>query len=285
MDKLFKYIDYRKFLLDFYNEKKKNTRYFSYRYFSNKAGIKSPVFLKQVIDGERNLTLLTLDKFISALGLNKKEGVFFRHLVQFNQAKTALEKQEHYSVMLSMMDYVNQHRLTADQYVYFDHWYNVVVRELVCLFDFRDDWDLLAQKVRPPITPKQAKESVQLLIRLNLVKKQKNGTYRQISAAITGGSDVVSLARRSFNSMMVQLARDANESLPPDRRNVSGLTVGISPACYDVLLTELSAFKERVISIVNRDEKSSRVYQFNFQLFPVSEEVESACQPAARKAV
>ena len=86
MEKVFTYIDYRKFLLDYYNEKKATTHFFSYRYFFNKASIKSPVFLKQVIEGERNLTLQTIDKFIGALNLNKKEATFFRHLVQFNQS-------------------------------------------------------------------------------------------------------------------------------------------------------------------------------------------------------
>jgi uncharacterized protein (TIGR02147 family) len=274
MEKIFKYIDYRKFLSDYYSEKKKTTHFFSYRYFSNKANIKSPVFLKQVIEGQRNLTLQAIEKFIGALNLNKKEATFFRHLVQFNQSKTAFEKQEHYSVMLSMIDYVNEHRLTADQYIYFEKWHNSAVRELVCLHDFRDNWDLLAKSVRPAISPKDAKQSVQLLVRLNLVKKQKNGVYKQTNSAITSGSEMLSLARRSFNSTMLLLARDSNESLPPDARNISGITMGISKACYDVLLAELAAFKERIVSIVNRDEESSRVYQFNFQLFPLSEDAE-----------
>lgn len=271
MEKIFKYIDYREFLADYYNEKKKTTQFFSYRYFSNKANIKSPVFLKQVIEGERNLTLQAIEKFIGALNLNKKEASFFRHLVQFNQSKTAFEKQEHYSVMLSMIDYVNEHRLTADQYVYFEKWHNSAIRELICLYDFCDDWKLLAKCVRPAIAPRDARQSVQLLLRLNLVKKQKKGTYKQTNAAITSGSDILSLARRSFNSTMLLLARDSNESLPPEARNISGITMGISRPCYEVLLAELAAFKERVISIVNRDEGSSQVYQFNFQLFPLSE--------------
>jgi uncharacterized protein (TIGR02147 family) len=273
MEKIFTYIDYRKFLSDYYNEKKQTTHFFSYRYFSNKANIKSPVFLKQIIEGERNLTLPVIDKFIVALSLTKKEASFFRHLVQFNQSKTAFEKQEHYSVMLSMMDYVNEHRLTSDQYAYFEKWHNSAVRELVCLYDFGDNWDLLAAGVRPAITPRDAKQSVQLLQRLNLIKKRKNGTYAQVNTAITSGGEMMSLARRAFNSSMLILARDSNESLPPDTRNISGITMGISKPCYDVLLAELAAFKERIISIVNRDESGSRVYQFNFQLFPLSEDI------------
>jgi uncharacterized protein (TIGR02147 family) len=177
-----------------------------------------------------------------------------------------------------MMDYVNEHRLTFDQYVYFEKWYNSAVRELVCIYDFADNWDLLASVVKPAITPRDAKQSVQLLQRLNLIKKQKSGTYVQVNAAITSGNEMISFARRAFNSSMLILARDSNETLPPDMRNISGITMGISKPCYDVLLTELAAFKERIISIVNRDEGSSRVYQFNFQLFPLSEDITRICE-------
>jgi uncharacterized protein (TIGR02147 family) len=121
-------------------------------------------------------------------------------------------------------------------------------------------------------------------VRLNLVKRQKNGGYKQTNSAITSGGEMLSLARRSFNSTMLLLARDSNESLPPDARNISGITMGISKACYDVLLAELAAFKERVVSIVNRDEESSRVYQFNFQLFPLSEDTERIVEANKGKA-
>jgi uncharacterized protein (TIGR02147 family) len=116
MDRIFAYIDYRKFLGDYYVDKKRTTRHFSHRYFAMKAGVKSPVLLKQVIDGKRNLTSLMIEKFAQALCLNKKESVFFRNLVLFNQARTAFDKQEHYSVLLSMIDAVSEHKLSADQY-------------------------------------------------------------------------------------------------------------------------------------------------------------------------
>ena len=278
MKDIFKYIDYRAFLADFYQEKKKTTRFFSYRYFADRANIKSPVFLKQVIDGERNLTRTMIEKFISALNLNKKESVFFKNLVLFNQAKEAHEKQEHYSVMLTMMDYVQEYQLKSDQYSYFDKWYTCVVRELVCIHQFNDDFAAIAAAVKPRIRPAEAKKAVQLLLRLNLLEKQ-DGHYRQTNTAITSIDDMVALARRAFNSAMLLVARDANESLPPTVRNVSGITMGISKPCYEVLLAEMAAFKERVKAIVNQDTSSAQVYQLNLQLFPLSDDVTTISSP------
>jgi uncharacterized protein (TIGR02147 family) len=211
-----------------------------------------------------------IEKFIHALNLNKKEELFFKNLVLFNQAKTAFEKQEHYSVMLGMMEYVNENQLSSDQYTYFEQWYNSVIRELICMYDFKDNFDLIAKTVYPPIKAGEVKNAVKLLLRLKLIKKTSDGTYLQTNSAVISNDSMVALARRSFNSEMLVLARNANETISPEERNISGITMGISKACYDVLLAEMAAFKERVKVIVNQDERSSCVYQLNLQLFPLS---------------
>ena len=70
---IYQYKNYREYLRDFYAEKKnKNSRY-SYALFSQKAGLKSPNYLKRVIDGARNITHKNLRSFVVGLGLQKKE--------------------------------------------------------------------------------------------------------------------------------------------------------------------------------------------------------------------
>jgi uncharacterized protein (TIGR02147 family) len=279
MKLIYNYIDYRQYLADYYQEKKDTTRHFSYRYFAQRANIKSPAFLKDVILGKRNLTSDVTEKCIVALNLNKKEGRFFRHLVLFNQAKSASEKQDAYSVMLSMMHSVNEYQLTKKQYVYFEKWYYSVVRELVCIHDFKDNFDLLAQSVKPSITTAEARKAVALLCDLSLITKQADNTYKQQDLAITSDDPMVALARRSLNSEMLMLAKNANETIPVAERNISGITMGISKACYDVLLAEMAAFKERIKAIVNQDTASTHVYQLNMQLFPLSTIVVSPDDP------
>lgn len=273
MDNIFKYIDYRQYLAEYYEYQKANTTHFSYRYFSNKAGIKSPNFLKQVIDGDRNLTSSMVEKFISALKLNKKESVYFRNLVNFNQAKTAAEKQEYYSVILSMSGFVKEHQLTEDQYAYYKNWYNVIVRELVTLADFKNNYSLIGDYLEPPISREEVVESLELMVRLELLKKQ-NGQYVHTEPALNSGQDKnLALARRSFNKKMIELAAESLNKFEINERYAAGVTMGISKSCYDVILAEFSAFKERVIAIVDKDKDSSRVYQMNLQLYPVSRDV------------
>jgi uncharacterized protein (TIGR02147 family) len=281
MKPIYSYIDYRQFLDDFFQEKKRTTRHFSNRYFAGKIGTSSPTFFSQVVAGKRNLTGPMIEKFIDALKLSNREAIFFRNLVLFCQSKSSDEKQQYYQYLLSMMGNVDERQVSADQFKYFSIWYHAVIRELVTIHDFKDDYDKIAKAVIPPITPSQAEKSIELLMRLKLMEKKSDGCYSQTSKAITTGVDpMLALARRSFNGEMVSLAQEANKSMDKDERNISGITMGISKACYDVLLVELDAFKKRIITIVNNDRKSSRVYQFNFQIFPLSKDMADCGKPS-----
>jgi uncharacterized protein (TIGR02147 family) len=275
MKPVFSYIDYRKYLADYYQEQKSETRFFSYRYFAKKAGINSPNFLKQIIESRRSLTNQTIPKFVAALKLSEKESRYFKHLVWFNQAMTAEEKQEHYAVILSMMHTVKEQRLTADQHEYYNNWYVSVIRELVCLRDFKDNYKRMASTVSPPIGAREARFSVLLLRRLGMIRKRQDGTYYQTSTAIISNSEVDRMAVRSFNREMLRKAEKSLDEIPREERQIFGVTIGISRACYDVLTAEMIAFRDRVVAITNSDRNGSRVYQMHLQLFPLSRDTDA----------
>lgn len=272
MKSVLSYIDYRNYLRDFYEEKKQTTSFFSTRYFAKKAGLSSASFLREVIDGKKNLGKLTIDKFILALSLTGKEARFFKHLVFFNQALSVNEKQDHYAQLLSLMNSVKEFKLTARQLKVYNFWYIPVIRELACIFDFKDNFALLAKTVYPEITASEAKSAIKLLVSLKMIKKLENGMYEQCNRAIQAKSELNAMAIMEFTRAMAEKAINALVTLPKDERNFSTITCGMSRSCYELILTEISAFKDRVVTIVNKDSQAptDRVYQFNFQLFPVS---------------
>ena len=271
MQPVFEFIDYRRFLAIYYESKKETSHYFSYRYFSQKLGINSPSFLKHVIDGKRNLTTKMIERFSKALDLSAKEARYFRNLVHFNQAKTSGEKQEHYALLRAMAGMVKESVLAPDQYDYFVNWYTPVIRELICLHDFHDDYRLIAAAVKPQILPSEAKAAVALLLRMKFVERQADGKYRQTSTAITADGSITSLAVRSFTHAMLDHSKTALDAVDKKERHISGLTMGISSEAYEVIAAEIEAFKDRIKVIVNRDMGGNRIYQMNIGLFPVSE--------------
>ncbi|MBN1759925.1 MAG: TIGR02147 family protein [Chitinispirillaceae bacterium] len=270
MRSIFGYIDYRKFLAAYYKKQKEKHRYFSYRYFAQKTGINTPSFLKWIIEGKRNLTRSVTEKYIAAIKFNRREASYFRNLVLFNQAKTTKEKQEYYSVLRSMSENVKESVLNADQFDYFAWWYVPVIRELVTMYDFQGDFKKIASIIRPQILPSDAKAAVNLLLRLKLLKKMDNGTYKQKDPLLVADTTVVSLALQAYTASIIDHSKNALKDIASNERHISGMTMGISPATYSLMAAEIEAFKDRIKIIASKEKKGSVVYQMNISLFPLS---------------
>ena len=175
--------------------------------------------------------------------------------------------------MLSMMHTIKEQRLTADQHEYYNKWYVPVIRELVCLHDFKGNYKEIAAAVYPPISSRDARYAVKLLLKLKMIEKRPDGTYRQTTSAIISNSEVARMAVRNFNREMLRKAESALDNTPVEERQIYGVTIGLSKAGYDVLVSEMAAFRDRVVAITNNDKYSSRVYQMHLQFFPLSREL------------
>src|ERR1043166_5840097 len=90
--RVYDFLDYRAYLRAHYEAAKRTQRSFSFRSFAKLAGLRSPNFLKLVIEGDRNLGADSVPRFCVALGLEGPEAEFFADLVAFNQASSLAEK-------------------------------------------------------------------------------------------------------------------------------------------------------------------------------------------------
>ncbi len=274
MPSVFNYQDYRKFLADYYEEKKVSSSAFSYQNFSRKAGFTSKSFVFNVINGRKNLSRASVVKICGALSLSKTEASYFENLVYFNQAPNFTERNFYYEKLNAIAPVTgeagNMRKLRRDQYELYSNWYHTVIRSLIDLYPDIADYDRLAKMVRPPIKSIQARKSVELLHRLGLIEKRKNGTYKAGSKILSTGNEVESLAVTHFHLACMELAAKAIRELPGDLRNVSGLTLGISAKAYDKICGVIHSCQKEILDIAEKDTGSDRVYQLNFHLFPVS---------------
>lgn len=273
METIFRYLDYRQFLKDYYSYMKEQYTYFSYRWFAQKAKISSPGLYARLISGERNLTKNTVNGYIRGMELNDKEAEYFRALVGFNQAESSDEKQRHYTIMISMAEFVREHQLAADEYLYLSQWYIPALREIICLYPFHNDFKYLSQLITPPITERQAKAAFDLLLRLEFIKENDDGTYARSDVAITTGDSaekMIQLACRSYHKKMHSLVEKKLDEVPVKERFAAGTTMSISDNCYHAIIAEYEAFRARVITLIDRDKDVDKVYQMGFHLFPLS---------------
>lgn len=111
---VFAYLDYRAFLRDYYRARKEAGRGFSYRSFSRRAELKSPNYLKLVIDGDRNLSTDMAKRFATACGLKGDEQRYFVDLVAFCQAQTVADRNEYCARLTDYERFCNAHRLERE---------------------------------------------------------------------------------------------------------------------------------------------------------------------------
>ena len=121
---IFDYLDYRSFLSDMFDFKKKSNHNYSYRVFAGKADFASPNFLKLVITAQRNLTNESIGKMAKGFGLKKQERDFFENLVFLNQASNYDEKDHYYTKMMSVNGYLKSHKIDKSKYK-FSHTFRV----------------------------------------------------------------------------------------------------------------------------------------------------------------
>ena len=71
MKDIVEYTDYRKFIQDYYDERKRSSA-FTWREFAHDAGFTSPVYLKYVCEGKKNLSIGVAGSVANAMGARSR---------------------------------------------------------------------------------------------------------------------------------------------------------------------------------------------------------------------
>lgn len=267
---IFEYTDYRKFLRDWYQASKIAGSPFSYRAFSQRAGLKSINFLKFVMDGIRNLTAESTAKFALGLKLNKQETEFFKNLVLYSQARTHEEKNRHYQDLLHSRKYSQLQPIERDQFEYYATWYHPVIRELVVSRDFDGNYEWIAQHLFPAISTSQAEKSVKLLEKLGFIERLKNGRWKQANTLVSTGAELKSHIVHNYHKIVLDLTKQVIDEIPMDRRDVSTMTLGVPRSQIPELKKLIQKFRQEVLKAVSSEAPTEEVLQLNIQMFPLT---------------
>lgn len=269
MINIFEHTNYREYLKAYFGERRKKDKKFSHRWLAQKLDLATSNFIMLVMQGKRNLNRSLCFKISEVFKHSRKEAAYFENMVNFIQAKNNKEKDLYFSRMMSLRKNLKVDKIEEWQYEYYTNWYNPVIRELVTNPDFNGDANTLAKTLVPAITPTQAKRSLGLLLKLGLIKK-KGKRYIQNSPFISTGPEVNSLAVVNFHRKMGELAIESLDRIPKNERNITASTVYISQKAFDTIRNKIEDFRKEILELVDSNTEDERVYQLNFQIFPVS---------------
>lgn len=265
---IYDYLDYQVFLRDYIDFRKKDNLWFSYRYFASKINIDHSNLIK-VLLGKRHISNQIALSITNFLKLNAKEKDYFTTLVEFNKSRNVAKSKQLLEKLFTIKN-ISPKKLEPNQYDYYREWYHTAIYSLLDYYDFSGNYKNLAAELNPPITVKEAKESIALLEKLQLIRREADGRYVQTQKMITSGQNWHSVAIQKFQEETIKLAL---RSLTHDSRNVrdiSTLTMTLTKPDIEAIKDITEQYRKTIIKLINESESGDTVYQLNIQLFPMT---------------
>lgn len=273
------YMDYRLFLADFYRYKKDSTKHllrpYNYAIFSAAADIKSPNYLKMIIEGKRNLSDDMIAKFSKACSLNKAASDEFKLLVLFNQSEDPADRNY---ALKKLSEYRVDQKLKHGEFdrKVFDkvpNWIGWIIYALADQQGVSFEVAQLKNSLRGKASETEINHALsQLLTSGELVKDPTTGLISKGQPKEVAEEIPPALIRK----LQMQLMYLGLESLyqdEPTQREFGSLTMSLTEKEFNDVKFKLRQMRKALHkenSIARMSDKGERVYQLNLQLFPVS---------------
>lgn len=272
---VFRYLDARKFLADAFEHAKSVSTVWSHRYIAKAMNASSSGFFKDILNGRVRISAGRAVKFAKLFKLAPAEAAHFETLVLYTQAESGEEKDR----LLSRLGAGPSGRnnvLDAFQLEYFRKWHYAAVREILALGTVRDteeDAARLAALFDPPLTTAQVRDALRLLLKLKMIRRNAQGLLERTEAIVRSGKLQDPALIRPALRGNIELALRALDAFPAAVRPFSYLTLSVSDTAAIQIRDKIAALRREILEIAARDTRVDRLYQLNFQMFPLTRNV------------
>lgn len=260
--------DYRDLLKSYYEQRKKEMPFYSYRMMGDKLGLDSS-YLYRVLQKKQHLPAHVIPAAKELLDFDGRSAEYFDLLVAAGVAKSADKKAELMAKAVALRD-VERHSLQQAELKLLENWWIPAVRAYLELNGGIVNIKKIAKDLCPPITEEQAVEAIEILKEVGLVKNVASGRLALTDAHLTVGGQEKSAAVRHFQKQVLFLASEALDSVPVNERNISTLTLSVDQACFDDLGEMLREFRRLVQKRVDESKRPDRVMQLSMAFYPVA---------------
>lgn len=276
---LSEYMDYRLFLADFYHYKKAQTktaiRPYSYAIFSAAADIKSPNYLKMIIEGKRNLSVDMVAKFAKACSLNKAMAEEFKLLVLFNQAEDPADRNYALKVLSEyrMNQKIKHGELDQKVLDKVPNWIGWIIYAMADQAGVSFQVAELKELLRGKASEAEINQALENLLRSGeLIKNEQTGMISK-GTPTDAPEEVPSALVRKLQMQLMYLGLESLYQDQATEREFGSLTLSLTEKEFEELKFKLRQMRKSLHkdnSIARMSSKGDRVYQLNLQLFPVS---------------
>lgn len=266
-----RYSDYRQYLSDVVEHKQSLRPSFSYRRLSQLAGLKNPSFLRLVVQGKKNMSVQVAQDVARALGLSEAESHCFCAMVGLENAATDNERALAETLLERSRRDLVTHRMQTDEIrLVLAKWHHLVVRELALLPGFVPDGTAISRRLRGLITPREAEESICLLIRTGFLEQDPaDGRYHAAEPVLDTGDDRDSLMAAHLETLRMW-CRILPE-IPAASRELGLLNIPISTPRIAELKRRMRMFQDEIIGWLQDETHPDALIQLGLYLVPLTE--------------
>ncbi|MBL7554616.1 MAG: TIGR02147 family protein [Bdellovibrionaceae bacterium] len=275
------YLDYRLFLQDFYHYKKELTkndlRPYSYQLFSAAANIKSPNYLKMIIEGQRNLSDDMILKFAKALQLNKEQTEEFLHLVKLNQAEDTTERNVYLKKLSEVR--INQKLKSGeiDRRIWekIPNWVAWVIYAMIDQEGVSFDIHSLKALLRNKASEQEIEAALNSLISSGEIRKDPvTGEMKRAHNLMDSADEIPVALVRKLQMQLMYIGLESLYQEAPQEREFGTLTLSLTKEEFEETKFKLRQLRKTLNkdnAIARKEKKGERIYQINIQLFPVTD--------------
>ncbi|MDG5816880.1 TIGR02147 family protein [Chitinispirillales bacterium ANBcel5] len=274
MRPVFDYMDYQAYLRNYYEEKKRETTFFSYRYMGRRLGL-DPGFLVKVLQGKMHLSVKAASAVSKLCKFTNSESEYFECLVRFARSSSPEENKIYFEKLMEIRG-VDAQIVAVRQYDFYKKWYHSAIRSLIGFYPFAGNYEELAKKLAPPITQEQAEESIKLLLELGFIEKDSDGKYSLTENIITTGDSWKSAMISAYQEETIKLAGEAIDRFSKEVRDISTMTVSARVKDLETIKELARKFRQSVLQLCS-EHTGEVVYQVNLQVFPLSDTEVGKC--------
>jgi uncharacterized protein (TIGR02147 family) len=263
-----KYRDYRKFISDFYQFKKGQRSGFSFRQFSQKAGLKSPNYLQLVMRGDRNLSEDMAEHVGNAMDLTETQCRYFISLVRQENAKSEDELvQAQEASLVALKKLVSKYLRKQEAHV-LSEWHYLLVRELVSLSDFEPSGEYISQKLKSLISPQVGERALRVLLETGFLKINK-GRWQIVDAVIdTGDTVFTDDLIKKYHSKSLKIWSENLDKWNSKDLELGVLTLSLPSSKVPELKKRMHEFQDQILGWLQNEKNIDSIVQVGVYMIP-----------------
>ncbi|MEO5667215.1 MAG: TIGR02147 family protein [Bdellovibrionota bacterium] len=271
--RLVSYDNYRGFLRDWYLHSKSLNSKVSFRFLSQRTGLRSPNYWKLIMEGERKLSNEMIPRFASTLKLPELESHYFHHLVLMNQSDGIKERALHAQHVADLRKRLEPITVTTPQVDYFSRWYLPILREVAVVCRMNNSFREIHSRLRINITEHQVAEGIAMLIDGGYLKRALDGSFTETNKLLSTGDRVTSALAAQYLARMIEESLPALEELPAAEREFGAQTLSLGPDQFEQLKVLARNFRKEALRLAEQGagkNPAEQVVQINLQIFPLT---------------